>query len=94
MECTECDGYVIPSINRQAHCHDVCSQRGAIKRAMECLQKADGILANVSEPSQAAAAYVEDALAEICNDFDWKMPVSKTTGNGTWNTGFASGDAA
>jgi hypothetical protein len=94
MTCCECGEHVISSTNRQAHCHDVCSQRGAIKRAMECLQKADGILANVSDQSQAAAASVEDALAEICNDFGWKMPVSKTTGNGTWNTGFASGDAA
>jgi hypothetical protein len=87
--CVECGEYVISSANKQHYCHDVCSQRGAIKRAIEYLQKADGILANESEPNQAAAASVEDALTDLCNDFDWKPPVAKPSGRETWMEGRA-----
>jgi hypothetical protein len=86
MDCVECDGYVSPSTNRQDYCHDVCSQRGAIKRAIKHLQRADELLALASAISPAANDHVECALDYLCADFDWNPPVAKM-GRETWLEG-------
>jgi hypothetical protein len=83
MTCCECDGHVSPSTNRQEYCHDVCSQRGAIKRAIEHLQRADAVLALALEISPAANDHVECALDELRGDFP---PVAEM-GRETWLEG-------
>jgi hypothetical protein len=82
--CCECGEYVIPSANKQHYCHDVCSQRDAIKRAIEHLQRADAVLALASEISPAANDHVECALDYLLEDFP---PVAKPAVRETWLEG-------
>jgi hypothetical protein len=92
-DCTECSEPV-GNQQRDHDIHDVCRQRTAIARAMAYLQAADDILASTTTESHASNSAVESALVDLCADFGWKSPRAKSAGNGTWNTGFASGDAA